>query len=91
MAVGIIAGFIGSKLMLMVLFKVSGVSAIANLHFSGMALLQTLIVFFIIYGLIMLRNRWFINRQTILSLFRTTSSTEQRVKKISVFEIIIGV
>ncbi|MGE6857807.1 FtsX-like permease family protein [Bacillus pumilus] len=91
MAVGIIAGFIGSKLMLMVLFKVTGVSAIANLHFSGMALLQTLIVFFIIYGLIMLRNRWFINRQTILSLFRTTSSTEQRVKKISVFEIIIGV
>lgn len=77
--------------MLMVLFKVTGVSAIANLHFSGMALLQTLIVFFIIYGLIMLRNRWFINRQTILSLFRTTSSTEQRVKKISVFEIIIGV
>ncbi|MDM5321073.1 ABC transporter permease [Bacillus altitudinis] len=91
MAIGIIAGFIGSKLMLMVLFKVTGVNAIANLHFSGMALLQTLIVFFIIYGLIMLRNRWFINRQTILSLFRTTSSTEQRVKKISVFEIIIGV
>ncbi|MGW6167046.1 FtsX-like permease family protein, partial [Bacillus altitudinis] len=91
MAIGIIAGFIGSKLMLMVLFKVTGVNAIANLHFSGMALLQTLIVFFVIYGLIMLRNRWFINRQTILSLFRTTSSTEQRVKKISVFEIIIGV
>ncbi|WCL58630.1 ABC transporter permease [Bacillus safensis] len=91
MVIGIIAGFIGSKLMLMVLFKVTGVNAIANLHFSGMALLQTLIVFFIIYGLIMLRNRWFINRQTILSLFRTTSSTEQRVKKISVFEIIIGV
>ncbi|GLJ03388.1 ABC transporter permease [Bacillus sp. YKCMOAS1] len=91
MTIGIIAGFIGSKLMLMVLFKVTGVNAIANLHFSGMALLQTLIVFFIIYGLIMLRNRWFISRQTILSLFRTTSSTEQRVKKISMFEIIIGV
>ncbi|MFP5203059.1 MULTISPECIES: FtsX-like permease family protein [Bacillus] len=91
MAIGIIAGFIGSKLMLMVLFKVTGVNAIANLHFSGMALLQTLIVFFIIYGLILLRNRRFINKQTILSLFRTTSSTEQRVKKISVFEIIIGV
>ncbi|MCA6607616.1 ABC transporter permease [Bacillus safensis] len=91
MVIGIIAGFIGSKLMLMVLFKVTGVNAIANLHFSGMALLQTLVVFFIIYGLIMLRNRRFIKKQTILSLFRTTSSTEQRVKKISVFEIIIGV
>ena len=90
MALGIIAGFIGSKLMLMVLFKVTGVNAIANLHFSGMALLQTLIVFLLIYVLILLRNRRFINKQTILSLFRTTSSTEQRVK-ISVFEIIIGV
>lgn len=42
MGVGIIAGFIGSKLMLMVLFKVTGVSAIANLHFSGMALYRHL-------------------------------------------------
>ncbi|KEP26703.1 ABC transporter permease [Bacillus zhangzhouensis] len=91
MALGIIAGFIGSKLMLMVLFKVTGVNAIANLHFSGMALLQTIIVFLLIYVLIMLRNRRFIKKQTILSLFRTTSSTEQRIKKISVFEIIIGV
>ncbi|MEI4789122.1 ABC transporter permease [Bacillus sp. FJAT-53060] len=91
MAIGIFAGFIGSKLMLMVLFKVTGVNAIANLHFSGMALLQTIIVFLLIYVLIMLRNRRFIKKQTILALFRTTSSTEQRVKKISVFEIIIGV
>ncbi|PCK20456.1 bacitracin ABC transporter permease [Bacillus pumilus] len=91
MVLGIFAGFIGSKLMLMVLFKVTGVNAIANLHFSGMALLQTIVVFLLIYVLIMLRNRRFIKKQTILALFRTTSSTEQRVKKISVFEIIIGV
>lgn len=91
MAIGILAGFIGSKLMLMVLFKVTGVHAIANLHFSGTALLQTIIVFLLIYVVIMLRNRRFIQKQTILALFRTTSSTEQRIKKISVFEIIIGV
>ncbi|MDM5299089.1 ABC transporter permease [Bacillus pumilus] len=91
MVVGITCGFIGSRLMLMVLFKVTGVNAIANLHFSGMALLQTVIVFLLIYGLIMLRNRRFIKKQTILSLFRTTSSTETRVKKISVIEIIIGI
>ncbi|WOI40233.1 ABC transporter permease [Bacillus altitudinis] len=91
MAIGIFTGFIGSKLMLMVLFKVTGVHAIANLHFSGMALLQTVIVFLLIYVVIMLRNRRFIQKQTILALFRTTSSTEQRIKKISVFEIIIGI
>lgn len=89
--VGIFTGFIGSKLMLMVLFKVTGVNAIANLHFSGMALLQTVIVFLLIYVFIMLRNKRFIKKQTILALFRTSSSTEQRIKKISVVEIIIGI
>ncbi|MGE6628874.1 FtsX-like permease family protein [Bacillus sp. NPDC077027] len=91
MLVGIFAGFISSKLMMMILFKVTGVNAIAPLHFSKTALIQTIIVFLAIYLLIMLRNYRFIKKQNILSLFRATSSTEQRVKRISIFEMIIGI
>ncbi|MFS0654566.1 FtsX-like permease family protein [Bacillus sp. 179-C3.3 HS] len=91
MGVGIFVGFIGSKLMLMVLFKVTGVNAIASLHFSSQALIQTIIVFLVIYVLIMLRNKRFIRKQTILTLFQTNARTEQRVQKISAFEIIIGI
>ncbi|MEK4449039.1 ABC transporter permease [Paenibacillus sp. FSL L8-0506] len=88
---GILVGFSISKLILMILFKIMGVDAIASLHFSIEALIQTLIVFCVIYLLIMLMNYGFIKRQSILSLFRVTSTTEGTVKKLSFFEMIIGI
>lgn len=88
---GILLGFSISKLIIMILFKITGIDAIATLHFSIRALIQTLIVFGVIYLLIMLMNYVFIKRQTILSLFRVVSVTEGKVKKISIFEVIIGI
>lgn len=89
--IGIFLGFAFSKIIVMILFKVTGVKAITKLHFSVEALLQTAIVFCVIYLFIMLMNYLFIKRQTILSLFRIISSTETRVKKMSVWEMIIGI
>lgn len=88
---GVLLGFSVSKIIIMILFKVTGINAIATLHFSGRALIQTIIVFLVIYLFIMLMNYTFIKRQTILSLFRVISLTEGKVKKISIFEIIIGI
>ncbi|SDC44139.1 bacitracin transport system permease protein [Terribacillus halophilus] len=88
---GITLGFIGSKLLIMVLFKATGVDGIASLTFSSRALLQTLIVFLCIYVLIMLMNILFIKRQTILSLFHVKSKTEMTARKLSVFQVIIGI
>ncbi|WHY72066.1 FtsX-like permease family protein [Fictibacillus enclensis] len=88
---GILFGFAFSKLAIMILYKVTGVHAIATLHFSAQAMVQTIIVFAVIYCVIMLTNFIFIKRQTILSLFRAVSSTESKVKKISVLEIIMGI
>ncbi|WP_240371399.1 FtsX-like permease family protein [Anoxybacteroides rupiense] len=87
--IGIFIGFASSKLLLMILFKVTNIEAIATLSFSEKALVQTLVVFSVIYLFIMLMNRWFIQKQTILSLFRVTSTTE--VKKVSVLEMLIGI
>jgi bacitracin transport system permease protein len=89
--IGIFAGFSFSKLIILVLFKTTGVDAIASLRFSTQALVQTLIVFSVIYLLIMLTNYIFIKKQSILALFRVTSSTEGKVKKLSVFEISMGI
>ncbi|MGM7723447.1 FtsX-like permease family protein [Metabacillus sp. Hm71] len=89
--IGIFVGFSVSKLIIMILFKITGIEAIATLQFSQQALVQTLIVFCVIYLLIMIMNYLFIKRQSILALFRVTSSTEGKVKKMSVLEIIIGV
>ncbi|UOK65112.1 ABC transporter permease [Paenibacillus sp. OVF10] len=91
MAIGVLIGFLASKLVLMILFKILGVDAITRLYFSPMALMQTVIVFTIMYLLIMLMNYTFIKRQSILSLFRVSATSEQQVQKMSVGQMIVGV
>ncbi|MEK3806724.1 ABC transporter permease [Bacillus sp. FSL H8-0547] len=90
LALGIFAGFAISKLVMMILFKITGTDDVAKLHFSAEALVQTLIVFTVIYTLIMLMNYLFIKRQSILSLFRVLSSAEEKVRKMTAAEIVIG-
>lgn len=79
--IGIFIGFSCSKLIMMLLFKITDVETNATLQFSVEALIQTFIVFTLIYLVIMLMNYVFIKRQTILSLFRVISSAEGKVKK----------
>lgn len=90
MIVGIFVGFSSSRLLLMVLFKVIDVEETASLNFSGQALVQTIIVFAVIYLLIMLMNYTFIKRQSILSLFRVTSTTENTIQRMRLTEMVIG-
>lgn len=89
--VGIFVGFSFSKLILMILFKVTAVDTAATLQFSTQAFIQTLVVFLGIYLLILVMNYLFIRKQSILSLFNLTSSTESHVKKTSKLEIITGI
>ncbi|WP_338448888.1 ABC transporter permease [Niallia oryzisoli] len=89
--IGIFIGFSVSKLIMMILFKITKVDAIASLNFSSEALIQTLVVFSVIYLFIILLNWFFIKKQSILSLFRVKSSTEEKVKKVSIFEMIYGI
>ncbi|WP_411954194.1 ABC transporter permease [Alkalibacillus sp. S2W] len=90
-AIGILVGFSISKLMVMIVFKITGVEAVATLRFSSEALIQTLLVFIGIYLLIMLMNSIFIKKQSILALFQVRQSTEVKVKKLSIWQVIIGV
>lgn len=89
--IGVLIGFAFSKLILMILFKITGVKAIATLHFSIEAFVQTIIVFSAVYLFITFVNYVFIKKQSILSLFRAISKTENKRKNISVWEIIIGI
>ncbi|WP_100332588.1 ABC transporter permease [Bacillus xiapuensis] len=89
--VGTFCGFASSKLVMMVLYRLMGINKIAELSFSPQAFVQTLIVFTAIYLLILLTNYLFIKKQTILSLFKVVSTTEGRVKKLSLLEMMIGI
>ncbi|MDU0220286.1 bacitracin ABC transporter permease, partial [Escherichia coli] len=53
---GVLAGFSFSKLILLILFKVTSVDSVAELRFSPEALSQTLLVFGCIFLLIMAMN-----------------------------------
>ncbi|UQZ32227.1 bacitracin ABC transporter permease [Paenibacillus sp. PK3_47] len=90
MALGIGAGFAVSRLILMILFKILQVEEMAKLRFSTDALVRTVVVFAAIYVLIMLMNYTFIKGQSILSLFKVNSTAQERIKKMSVWEIILG-
>ncbi|KXZ20262.1 bacitracin ABC transporter permease [Bacillus nakamurai] len=89
--IGIFVGFSFSKLCMMILFHTVGVKASVSLFFSSQALVQTLIVFGVIYVLIMIMNYLFIKRQSILSLFKAASSSEQKMTSLSWFQMVIGI
>ncbi|TFB19585.1 ABC transporter permease [Filobacillus milosensis] len=91
LALGILVGFSISKLIVMIVFKITGVEAVANLRFSPEALIQTLLVFIGIYLFIMLTNYVFIKKQSILALFNVRSSTETKVKKLSFWQVLMGI
>ncbi|MRX71216.1 FtsX-like permease family protein [Bacillus lacus] len=91
LAAGILVGFSFSKLILMILFKITNVDAGAELNFSSSALFQTVLVFLTIFLVITFTNYLFIKRQSILSLFRVTSSTEDKIRRLSFWEAAAGV
>jgi bacitracin transport system permease protein len=90
MLFGIGAGFVVSRLILMILFKILAVESAAKLRFSAEALQHTIIVFAAIYLLIMAMNYLFIKAQSILSLFNVTSTTQARIRKMPLWEIVLG-
>lgn len=90
LAGGIFVGFSVSKLIMMILYKITDVKTKAVLQFSSEAVIQTIIVFIAIYLLIMLMNYIFINKQSILSLFKVASTSEEKIRKVSLIEMIIG-
>lgn len=91
MVLGIFLGFASSKLIMMILLKIIGINEVAELRFSTEALVQTVIVFVAIYLVISIINALFIKRQRILTLFHTTSTTEEKKHNVSVLEIIMGI
>ncbi|WP_106498311.1 FtsX-like permease family protein [Lentibacillus sp. Marseille-P4043] len=91
LAIGIFLGFAASKLIKMIFFKITDIDQVAALNFSAKAMWQTIVVFLIIYLFIMIMNFLFIRRQSVLSLFQARSKTENRVQKLSVIQILVGI
>lgn len=87
---GTIFGFLISKLMTMILLAIIGIEEEVNLYFSWVALVQTVVIFVVIYFLVMIANTLFIRKRSILDLFQFRKKTENRARKLTIWEVLIG-
>ncbi|MFP7493131.1 FtsX-like permease family protein [Terribacillus saccharophilus] len=88
---GIISGFIGSKLLMMILYKLLGIDRVAVLNFSWQAVGQTVIVIVLLYVLLMLMTSLRIKRQTLLALFQQQNKTESTGRRVRWYQVVIGI
>lgn len=89
--IGVFTGYLGSKLLTMILYKLTGLQNITELYFSSPALKWTIIVFSLLYLLLMVMTAFQIKRQTLLSLFLVREMPETAGKRVNWWQMIIGI
>ncbi|WP_366248282.1 FtsX-like permease family protein [Terribacillus aidingensis] len=89
--IGVFTGYLGSKLLTMILYKMTGLQNITELNFSASALKWTIIVFSLLYLLLMIMMAFQIKRQTLLSLFLVREMSETAGKRVTWWQMIIGI
>ncbi|CAM5202912.1 FtsX-like permease family protein OS=Ureibacillus acetophenoni OX=614649 GN=SAMN05877842_10572 PE=3 SV=1 [Ureibacillus acetophenoni] len=88
--VGMIVGFLSSRIFAMILLRIVELDAIVELTFSFEALTQSVIIFAILLAVILIQMIWMINRVSLLSLFNASKKADERIKQFSLFKMILG-
>lgn len=88
--IGIIVGFFSSRLFAMILLKVLEKEALVNMTFSIEALQQSVLVFTVLLGIVLIQMAWMIHRVSLLLLFTAAKQADERVKQFSAVQMIIG-
>lgn len=89
-SVGVLGGFLGSRLFAMILLKVIGSKVIVGIDFSVTAMLETFAVFGILLVIILGQLFIFIQRQTLLQAFQTANQTDEKIQKFNVWHMLLG-
>lgn len=88
--IGSFLGFFSSKVLFMILYKIIDYKQETHLNFSVEALLQTILLMFVVYIIVSVQNYIFIKRKTILELMSEFNATDTKIKKIKLYELIFG-
>lgn len=88
--IGMVVGFLSSRLFAMILLKVLEQDAVVAMTFSVEALQQSLMVFAILLGIILVQMVWMIRRMSLLSLFTASKQADERVRRFSPVQMIVG-
>lgn len=89
--IGIGLGFVSSRLFAMILLRMLQVDALVTLSFSMEAVRQSLLLFSILLVIVVLQMAWIISRSSLLKLFNAVKQADERVKRFSAFQFIMGV
>lgn len=88
--IGMGIGFVTSRLFAMILMNMLEQDALVMMTFSIEALQQTALVFTVLLVIIVMQTALIIYRTTLLSLFQANQQAEERVKRFSWVQMIIG-
>lgn len=89
-SIGILLGFLSSRLFAMILLKLLKFDAVVTLSISKVAVVNTLIVFGILLAVLLAQMAFMVHRTTLLSLFNASKQADERVKRFSVFPMVMG-
>lgn len=88
--IGMIIGFLSSRIFAMILLRLVELEAIVELTFSFEALKQSTIIFAILLVVILIQMIWMIKRVSLLSLFNASKKADERIKRFSFFKMLMG-
>lgn len=88
--VGMVFGFLSSRLFAMVLLKVLEQDTVVAMTFSIEAVKQTLLLFAILLAVILVQMAFMIRRVSLLSLFTASKQADERVKRFSPLKMMMG-
>lgn len=88
--IGMGMGFISSRIFAMILLKVLEQDVVVSMTFSIEALQSTTLVFGLLLVIILVQTAFLIHRTSLLSLFNADKQADERVKRFSWIQMIIG-
>ncbi|WP_255507883.1 FtsX-like permease family protein [Lysinibacillus sp. BW-2-10] len=88
--IGMGIGYFSSRLFAMVLLKMLEIDLVVTLSFSQEAFNQSVLIFGILLVVILIQIVWMIRKVSLLSLFTASNKTDERVKRFSIFHMMMG-
>ena len=88
--IGMGIGLLSSRLFAMILLKVLNFDAVVEMTFRSEAVISTAIMFGILLIIILMQMAWMVHRTTLLALFNQSKQADEKVKRFSVLNMVMG-
>ncbi|MGE7022311.1 FtsX-like permease family protein [Solibacillus cecembensis] len=88
--VGMLFGFLSSRIFAMLLLKILEQDTVVAMSFSMEAVKQTVLLFAILLAIILVQMAFMIRRVSLLSLFTASKQADERVKRVSPLQMMMG-